>query len=337
MRVYIGSVVISRAPFRLSFLGGLTDLPSFFAEEEGATLTCAIKKYMYITVNERFDETYRVAYSKTEICETPAQIEHKIVRTILSTYAPAAREKAAGRGLEIMSMADIPAGTGLGSSSAFTVGLLQAVKAHLGSVPSPSALAAEAARIEIEECREPVGKQDQYAAAFGGLRYFRYLPSGEVIGESLGGSDETKRELEASIMLFYTGITRSASAVIKEHKADPGWRRETLREMKKLAERGRRAIEENQPMARFGELLHEGWRLKKSMASGISAPRIDEWYERARAAGAWGGKIMGAGGGGFLMIMAGADRQAAIRRELAELRFVPVAFEGFGSRVIFIG
>ncbi len=330
-------MVISRAPFRLSFLGGLTDLPSFFTGEEGATLTCAIKKYMYITVNERFDETYRVAYSKTEICETPDRIEHKIVRTVLSAYAPAAREQASGHGLEIMSMADIPAGTGLGSSSAFTVGLLQAMKAYLGFVPGPAALAAEAARIEIEECREPIGKQDQYAAAFGGLRYFRYLPSGEVIAEPLGGTEGTKRELEASILLFYTGITRSASAVIKEHKADPGWKRETLREMKKLADRGRRVIEENQPVSRFGELLHEGWSLKKSMASGISAPRIDEWYERARSAGAWGGKIMGAGGGGFLMIMVDPGRRAAVRQELAELRSVPVAFESFGSRVIFIG
>lgn len=330
-------MVISRTPFRLSFLGGLTDLPSFFAEEDGATLTCTIKKYMYITVNERFDETYRVAYSKTEICNSPAEIEHKIVRTILNTYGPAAREQAGGRGLEVMSMADIPAGTGLGSSSAFTVGLLQAMRAHLGSVPSPAALAAEAARIEIEECREPIGKQDQFAAAFGGLRFFRYLPTGEVVGESLGGSEEKKRELEASIMLFYTGITRSASAVIKEHKADPGWKRETLREMKKLAERGRRVIEENREMSEFGELLHEGWVLKKSMASGISAPRIDEWYERARSAGAWGGKIMGAGGGGFLMVLASPDRQAAIRQELAELRHVPVAFESYGSRVIFIG
>lgn len=330
-------MVISRTPFRLSFLGGLTDLPSFFAEEEGATLSCAIKKYMYITVNERFDETYRVAYSKTEICDHPAQLEHKIARTILNTYGPAARDQGRGRGLEIMSMADIPAGTGLGSSSAFTVGLLLAMKAHLGSVPSPSALAAEAARIEIEECREPIGKQDQYAAAFGGLRFFRYLPSGEVIGESVGGSERSKRALESSIMLFYTGITRSASAVIKEHKADPGWKRETLREMKKLASRGRSVIEGGRSMAEFGELLHEGWILKKSMASGISAPRIDDWYERARAAGAWGGKIMGAGGGGFLMVVADPSRHAAIREELAELRYVPTAFESFGSRVIFIG
>ncbi|MCM2281579.1 MAG: hypothetical protein NDI61_07005 [Bdellovibrionaceae bacterium] len=330
-------MVISRTPFRLSFLGGLTDLPSFFADEEGATLTCTIKKYMYITVNERFDETYRIAYSKTEIVDQPAQIDHKIVRTILNTYGPAAREKDMGRGLEIMSMADIPAGTGLGSSSAFTVGLLLAMKAHLGTVPSPAALAAEAARIEIEECREPIGKQDQYAAAFGGLRFFRYLPSGEVIGEPIGGTDETKRALEASLMLFYTGITRSASAVIKEHKADPGWKRETLREMKKLADRGRRVIEGNRPLAEFGDLLHEGWLLKKSMASGISAPRIDDWYERARGAGAWGGKILGAGGGGFLMLVADPERQPAIRQALADLRYVPIAFENFGSRIIFVG
>jgi len=330
-------VVISRTPFRLSFLGGFTDLPAFFAEDEGATLTCTIKKYMYITVNERFDETYRLAYSKTEICETPAQFEHKIARTVLNLYGPAAREKALGRGLEVISMADIPAGTGLGSSSAFTVGFLQALHAYLGHVPSPAALAAEAARIEIEECGEPIGKQDQYAAAFGGLRFFRYLPSGEVIGESLAMSESNRRQLEASVLLFYTGITRSASALLHEQVADPNWKRETLREMKKMADRGRAILEGEQPLKAFGDLMHEGWLLKKSMAANISPPQIDEWYERARAAGAWGGKLLGAGGGGFLMLICPPDKRSNVEQALAELRSVPVAFENFGSRVIFFG
>lgn len=330
-------MIISRTPFRISFLGGGTDLPSYYNEEEGAVLSCTINKYMHITVNDRFDQSYRLAYSKTEICETPDQVEHKIFRYVLKKYAHLAKERNGGRGLEILSMADIPSGTGLGSSSSFTVGLLHAMKAHVGQFQSAEQLAHEACHIEIEELGEPIGKQDQYAAAFGGLQYIRFHPSGEVSADPVICSRKTKEELNSSIMLFFTGITRSASKVLTEQKSNTEKKRETLREMKKLAERSKSALEQAKPMREFGEILDQGWQLKKTLASGISAGHIDEWYDRAKDAGAWGGKILGAGGGGFLMMLCHPEKQAKVREELKELRLIPVELESWGSKIIFVG
>lgn len=330
-------MIISRTPFRISFLGGGTDLPSFYEEEEGAVLSTTIDKYMYLTINDRFDESYRLAYSKTEICRNVEEIEHKIFRCVLMKYAHFARARNEGRGLEILSMADIPSGTGLGSSSSFTVGLLHAMKAHIGQFQSAEELAAEASRIEIEDLKEPIGKQDQYAAAYGGLQYIRFLPNGEVSVEPVICSAGMKQALQASILLFYTGMTRSASDVLAEQKSNTDRKRETLREMKKLAFRLKGALESGEGVARVGDLLHEGWMLKKTLASGISATRIDEWYERARAAGAYGGKILGAGGGGFLMVICDPEKRERVSQELKELRLVPVALESFGSRIIFVG
>ncbi len=330
-------MIISRTPFRISFLGGGTDLPSFYNEEEGAVLSCTIDKYMYITVNDRFDETYRLSYSKTEIAKSPDEVEHKIFRYVLQKYGALAREKSGGRGLEILSMADIPGGTGLGSSSTFTVGLLHAIKGHVGVFQSAEQLAAEASAIEIEELREPIGKQDQYAAAYGGLQYIRFHPSGEVAADPVICTRQTKKDLQASMMLFFTGITRSASAVLSEQKSNTDRKRETLREMKKLATRGKEVLEQNRPLKEFGDLLHQGWNLKKTMASGISGAQIDQWYERAMAAGAWGGKILGAGGGGFLLMLAHPEKRAAIQAELRDLRPIPIELESFGSKIIFVG
>lgn len=330
-------MIISRTPFRISFLGGGTDLPSFYLEEEGAVLSTTINKYMYITINDRFDSSYRLAYSKTEICESVDQIEHKIIACVLKKYARLAEAKNGGRGLEILSMADIPSGTGLGSSSSFTVGLLHAMKAHIGRFQSAEQLASEASRIEIEDLKEPIGKQDQYAAAYGGLQYIRFLPSGEVSVEPVICSKQTKQSLQSSIMLFYTGMTRSASGVLAEQKGNTEKKRETLREMRNLAYQLKKVLENGESAVKVGELLHEGWMLKKTLASGISGNRIDEWYDRARAAGATGGKILGAGGGGFLMMICDPEKQARVREELKELRTVPVELEGFGSRIIFVG
>jgi D-glycero-alpha-D-manno-heptose-7-phosphate kinase len=330
-------MIISRTPFRISFLGGGTDLPSFYREEEGAVLSTTIDKYMYITINDRFDPSYRLAYSKTEICKSVDEIEHKIFHCVLKKYAAMAEKRNGGRGLEILSMADIPSGTGLGSSSSFTVGLLHALKAHIGQFQSAESLAAEASQIEIEDLLEPIGKQDQYAAAYGGLQYIRFLPSGEVSCEPVICSRETKASLEQSILLFYTGMTRSASGVLSEQKSNTNQKRETLREMKNLAGRMKYALENHGSTTQVGELLHEGWMLKKTLASGISATQIDEWYERARRAGASGGKILGAGGGGFLMVVCEPAKQEMVRQELSELRAIPIAMESFGSRIIFVG
>jgi D-glycero-alpha-D-manno-heptose-7-phosphate kinase len=330
-------VIISRTPFRISFLGGGTDLPAFYNEEEGAVLSTTIDKYIYITVNDRFDETYRLSYSKTEICKSVDEIEHKIFRSVLGRYGELARKKSGGRGLELLSMADIPSGTGLGSSSSFTVALLHAMKAHIGRFQSAEELAAEASHIEIEELREPIGKQDQYAAAYGGLQYIRFLPSGEVSAEPVICSKETKRGLQESVLLFYTGLTRSASGVLSEQKENTASKRETLRAMKGLAYRLKQILESGDKIDRVGELLHEGWMMKKTLASGISGGQIDEWYERARKAGATGGKILGAGGGGFLMVLCHPDKQEKVRKELSELKAIPVELESFGSRIIFVG
>lgn len=330
-------MIISRTPFRISFLGGGTDLPSFYNEEEGAVLSTTINKYMYITINDRFDTSYRLAYSKTEICESVDQIEHKIFRCILGKYAERARLKNGGRGLEILSMADIPSGTGLGSSSSFTVGLLHALKAHVGEFQSAEQLASEASHTEIVDLKEPIGKQDQYAAAFGGLQYIRFLPSGEVSAEPVICGLATKRTLEASMMVFYTGFTRSASEVLLEQKSNTHSKRETLREMKNLALAMKVSLEIGGSLKALGDLMHEGWMLKKTLASGISACQIDQWYDRARSAGALGGKILGAGGGGFLMVLCEPSKQDRVRAELSELRLVPMEFESFGSRIIFVG
>jgi D-glycero-alpha-D-manno-heptose-7-phosphate kinase len=330
-------VIISRTPFRISFLGGGTDLSAFYNEEEGAVLSTTIDKYIYITINDRFDDTYRLAYSKTEIRKSVDEIEHGIFRAVLKKYGDLARAKSGGRGLEILSMADIPSGTGLGSSSSFTVGLLHAIKAHIGYFQSAEDLASEASKIEIEDLREPIGKQDQYAAAYGGLQYIRFLPNGEVSAEPVICSTTHKMALQNSMLVFYTGMTRSASGVLSEQKANTDKKRETLREMKNLAYRMKGMLETGEPIERIGELLHEGWMLKKSLASGISDPQIDEWYERARKAGASGGKILGAGGGGFLMVLCDPRHQDGVRAELSDMRAIPVSLENFGSRIIFVG
>jgi D-glycero-alpha-D-manno-heptose-7-phosphate kinase len=330
-------MIISRTPFRISFLGGGSDLPAFYEEEEGAVLSTAIDKYIYITVNDRFDETYRLSYSKTEIVDSIDKIDHKIFKNVLQKYGADAKRMSGGRGLEILSMADIPGGTGLGSSSSFTVGLLHAMKAHNGTFQSAEDLASEASKIEIEDLHEPIGKQDQYAAAYGGLQYIRFLPNGQVSVEPVICQSSTKKELEVSMMVFYTGMTRSASGVLSEQKSNTGDKRGTLREMKNLAGRLKTVLEQGQGIRRAGELLHEGWMLKKTLASGISGGQIDDWYDRALKAGASGGKILGAGGGGFLMVLCEPSKQDSVRRELSELRSVQVGLESFGSRIIFVG
>ena len=187
------------------------------------------------------------------------------------------------------------------------------------------------------DLKEPIGKQDQYAAAFGGLRYIRFLPSGEVSADPVICTDDTKRALESHMLVFYTGVTRSASGVLKEQKANTVNKRETLRTMRDLALRMKGSLENNESIKRSGELLHEGWMLKKTLASGITAGPIDDWYERAMKAGAYGGKILGAGGGGFLMVLCPPDAQSQVKAELKELRPVTMKFDSFGSRIVFVG
>ncbi|PIU00884.1 MAG: GHMP kinase [Bdellovibrionales bacterium CG10_big_fil_rev_8_21_14_0_10_45_34] len=330
-------MIISRTPFRISFFGGGTDLPSFYKDEEGEVLSVTVNKYMYITVNDRFDASYRLSYSKTEIREKVSDIDHPILKIALTKYGPLAQNLNGGRGLEILSMADIPSGTGLGSSSSFTVGLLHALKAHIGVFQSAEQLAHEASHIEIEELEEPIGKQDQYAAAYGGLQSFKFKPDGAVAADPVVCSANTFSELESSILLFYTGMHRPASQILTEQKANTESKRETLRKMKVMAEQARTLLSDGRSISDFGALLDEGWRLKKTLASGVSLPLIDSWYASALKAGAWGGKLLGAGGGGFLMLLCPQERQEQVKQALGELKQVPVSFDRWGSKIIFVG
>lgn len=314
----------------MSFAGGGSDLPSFFREEEGAVLSTAIDRYMYITVNKRFDQTVRLSYSRTEIKESVDGIEHPIFRTVLKKYAPQG-------GLELISMADVPSGTGLGSSSSFTVGLLHALKAYQGKFQSADELASEACDIEINELKEPIGKQDQYMAAHGGLQFVRFQTNGEVFVDPVICTTETKANLEKSLLIFYTGKTRDAKSVLKEQNENTSAKRDTLREMVRMAWQMKRDLEANAPISNLGRTLHEAWQLKKTMASSVSNPQIDTWYKTAIDSGAWGGKILGAGNGGFLMLLAPPESHVGICKRLSDLREMNLKFENQGSKILFVG
>jgi len=324
-------MIITRTPLRVSLVGGGSDLPAFYLEEPGAVVTTAIRKYIYITVNRKFDSSIRASYSVTEMVDSVEEVKHELIRESL-------RKLRLDGGIEITSISDIPSqGTGLGSSSSYTVGLLKALYAHCNQHVGAERLAREACEIEIDSLQKPIGKQDQYIAAYGGLRYFRFHPDGSVFVEPVMCSSATRQALETQALLFYTGITRSANPILAEQQQNltNGRRRRALRRLVQLADELRRALAGNDLEA-FGEILHESWIVKKAMANGVSSGQIDDWYERARAHGAIGGKITGAGGGGFLLLYAPAERHAAIVSALPELRRVSFGFESQGSSIIYV-
>ena len=293
-------MIISRTPLRMSFVGGGSDLPQFYRRHGGAVLSTAIDKYIYVNVNKKFDNGSRIAYSKTEEVAGIDQIEQKLVRAAM-------RYLGIDGGIEITTIADIPSrGTGLGSSSAFAVGLLHALNAFKGRYVTSAQLGNDSCHIEIAMCGEPIGKQDQYAAAFGGFNLIEFKPDDSVVVSPVICERATLSELEANILVFYTGITRSASAILR-HQADEvagsDSKQKVVARMAELAYMLREELHRNNPAA-MGEILHENWMLKKSVSSGISTADIDDWYDAARRAGASGGKILGAGGGGFLMLYA---------------------------------
>ena len=323
-------MIISRTPFRISFAGGGTDLAAFYREEKGAVTSSTIDKYVYITVNKRFDSTLRISYSKTEIVDNADQVQHRIVREAL-------RLTGLKQGLEITSIADLPAGTGMGSSSAFTVGLLNALHAYAGRHTSAAQLAEEACRIEIDILGEPIGKQDQYASAYGGLNHVEFNPDGTVYVNPVISRRETREELGLNLMLFYTGVTRSASAVLAKQREDTAAKLAVLREMRDISGRMAKVFQAGRRLHEFGELLHEAWLLKRSVTSGISNPDIDRWYEAAREGGALGGKLLGAGGGGFLLFFVERQNRRAVAERLADLRELPFRLEPEGSKIIYVG
>jgi D-glycero-alpha-D-manno-heptose-7-phosphate kinase len=316
----------------MSFAGGGSDIASFYRRHGGAVLSTAIDKYVYVTVSEKFDHTLRVSYSQTEEVESADHVQHPLVREALQLLGIRG-------GMEITSVADIPSrGTGLGSSSSFTIALLHALHAYRGHYVSAKQLAEQCCEIEIERCREPIGKQDQYAAAFGGLNFIQFNPDDTVTVEPVICPRETLRRLEGELVVFYTGITRSASELLAHQTrviGSGGNKEDVMKAMVKLAFDLRVEFQRNN-ISTFGEILHENWLLKKSISESISSPQIDGWYDRARAAGASGGKLLGAGSGGFMVFHAPADRHDAIRQALPDLREVKFRFEPQGSRIIFV-
>lgn len=322
-------MIITQTPLRMSFAGGGSDLPSFYRQFGGAVVSSAIDKYIYINVNKKFDDWIRVSYSRTEEVESVDQVAHPIVRAALQKLNIPG-------GLEITSIADIPSrGTGLGSSSSFTVGLLLALHAYESRYVSPGQLAEESCTVEIELCGEPIGKQDQYAAAFGGLNFYRFEPDDSVIVEPILCSGERLHQLQSSLVTFYTGTTRQASSILGEQSQQAQSSKTTqdlLKRMTKLAYELRAELDSGNIDA-LGEILDEGWRLKREVHPAVSNSAIDDWYAAAKRAGAIGGKLLGAGGGGFLTFFAPPDRHPAIGAALG-LRPIELSLDRSGSRVL---
>jgi D-glycero-alpha-D-manno-heptose-7-phosphate kinase len=321
-------VIIVQTPLRVSFFGGGTDFREFFAEEGGCVLSSAIDKYIFVTIKKRFDQLLRIGYTRTEMIPAVHEVQHELIREAL-------RVTGIERGVEITTMGDIPsAGSGLGSSSTVTVGALHAMHAYLGEMVPAEQLASEAIKIELDVLGKPIGIQDQYIAAFGGLRFIVFRPDGGVACESIRLPPPLQRRLNENILLFFTGITRQAGSVLAEQQRNIKSRRAVLREMKTLAFTARAELEAGNLDA-LGCLLHESWQLKKQLAGAISNDAIDAMYQAARQAGAIGGKITGAGGGGFLLLYCPLDKQERVRSALDSLQELPFQLEMDGTKVIF--
>jgi D-glycero-alpha-D-manno-heptose-7-phosphate kinase len=323
-------VIIARSPFRISLGGGGTDLPSYYREHEGFVIAAAIDRYVYIMVHHRFVRPIFLKYSKLELVDRVDDIEHPIIREALKLVG-------IGEHLELASMSDIPSGTGLGSSGSFTTALLKALHTHQRRAVLAQELAQQACDIEINRLGEPIGKQDQYIAAFGGLTCFTFHRNDTVTAEPLKIDQETLYNLEDNLLLYFTGYSRSAAAILKDQDArtrrsDPSVV-DNLHYVKEMGLRSRGMLEKGD-LVGFGELMHEHWEHKKRRASSMSNPNIDRWYTLARENGAVGGKLVGAGGGGFLMLYA-ADkvrlRQAMRTEGLQEVRF---RFDFEGAKVL---
>src|ERR1700757_5086389 len=321
-------MIISQTPLRIGLLGGGTDLPGYYREHGGRVLNCAIDKYVYVIVKQRFDDAIYVNYSKKEIVSRVDDLEHELVREAMQMAGVA-------NGVEITTLADIPSGGGtdLGSSSAVTVGLLQALFAYQGRQASAEELAERACTIEIERCRKPIGKQDQYIAALGGIRDIRFGPGDEVVAQELGLSAAGRRALQQQIMLFYTGTTRSADSILVEQRANIESTRPQLDLLRDLASLAADRLRSGDVDA-IGPAMRESWEAKRKLASGVSNGQIDAAVGRALDAGASGAKLTGAGGGGFLVVICPMEQQRAVRRSLADMRELPVKLDRLGSRVV---
>lgn len=321
-------MIITKTPLRISFLGGGTDFPDFFQEHGGAVISSAIDKYVYCIVKERFDKKIYVNYSKKEIVDSVDELEHELVREALKITG-------IRYGIEISFLSDIPAaGSGLGSSSSSTVGVLNALYNFLGEAVPAEKLAREACQIEIERCDKPIGAQDQYIAAYGGLKYFEFKKNGGVEVQGLTIDQSIREDFDNYLMLFFTGITRRSETVLMEQKRKIGDTAQILVKMAEQAREAKRFLEAGM-VTRIGDLLDQGWEYKKQLASRISNPEIDDLHNLAKEAGALGGKISGAGAGGFMLLFVPSENRESVRRALANLREMPFRLERDGSKVIF--
>jgi D-glycero-alpha-D-manno-heptose-7-phosphate kinase len=322
-------MIITQTPLRIGLLGGGTDLPDYYREHGGRVLNCSIDKYIYVIVKQRFDDEIYVNYSKKEIVSRVEDLEHELVREAMWMTG-------VKNGVEITTLADIPSsgGSGLGSSSAVTVGLLHALFAYRGRQVTAEELADRACIIEIDRCGKPIGKQDQYIAAYGGIRDIRFGPGDQVVTEELELPEARRRDLQRSVMLFYTGITRSANSILAEQTANIKATRDQLDILRDLAgvavDRLRCGDVDG-----VGVAMRKGWEAKRRLATGVSNDEVDMAVDRALEAGATGAKLTGAGGGGFLLVICPMEKQRAVRRSLADMRELPVKLDRLGSRVVF--
>lgn len=324
-------MIISRTPFRISFFGGGTDYPDWSRQHGGAVIGTTINKYCYLSLRRLppfFRHRHRIVYSKVECVETLEEIEHPSVQAVLSCHG-------VDTGLELHHDGDLPARSGLGSSSSFTIGLINALRALSGQMSSPGFLAREAIRIEQQVIGEAVGSQDQIWAAFGGTNVITINPDDSFVVQPMIISKERREAFQSHLMLFFTGISRIASVVATEKIANLQDRCAELQEIRGMVDEAAEILgNPKRPLAEFGRLLHEGWMAKRKLADNISTPFIDEIYQTARDAGALGGKILGAGGGGFILLFAEPERQAAIRERLKDLISVDFTLGSPGSKIV---
>ena len=320
-------MIITRTPLRVGLVGGGTDLPDYYREHGGRVLNAAIDKYVYVVVKQRFDDDIYVNYSSKEIVSRVEDLEHELVREALHMTGIRG-------GVEITTLADIPsAGSGLGSSSAVTVGLLHALFAYRGRQVTAEELADRACAIEIDRCRKPIGKQDQYAAAYGGICDLQFGPGDRVFVDQLALTPTVRRQVQDQLLLFFTGNTRKADVILGEQKANIADRLSQLFQLRDLAGEAAGGLREGDVDA-LGVAVNKSWAAKRDLASGVSNPQIDEAVEAALGAGATGAKVTGAGGGGFLLVVCPLENQRAVRERLAHMQELPIKIEPFGSRVI---
>ena len=324
-------MIITRTPFRISFAGGGTDLRAFYAEEPGQVISTSINKFIYVVVKRQIgivEYKYRVSWSNVEYKNRIEDIEHPIVREALKLFE-------IDFPIEITTFTDIPGQTGLGSSSAFAVGLVHALFALKGEMVTKHTLASKAAHIELDILGRAMGKQDHYAVAYGNLNVFTFLPNELVEVEPVFYRQESKKAIEQNLMLFYLAMKRNASEILEIQQRETQSMRESLRELQSLVDPLREVFSTGKNLNYFGEVLHQGWEIKRKLTKAISSSEIDTYYDKARSVGAVGGKLLGAGGGGFLLFYVEKGKQKAVREALSGLYYLPVGFDDGGTRITY--